>query len=117
MIVNISCRTEIAYLRIVRSFFELYGPDGFRYDKMAVCIPLSMRMRNHIDRHIICVQTNVRTMITIEPAQKDLFSFPATLVLTDKKTGYQPKHLLRIIDIPQGHIDLADRLKWLSCSG
>src|SRR5690606_4852254 len=71
-----------------------------------------MSMRYHVDRHTVDFQTEIRSVINIEPSKKNLLCLPAPRMLGDKQPRYHPQDILRCVDGSQFDIHLCKGINW-----
>lgn len=91
---GIACRGEISLICLIGTFTEFNILNRFRYQKVQVLIPLPMCVRYHIDWHAIHRQPDVGAVVNVEAAQEDLLCLAAAGMLCNKKSWYQPQHIL-----------------------
>ena len=82
---------------------------------MAVCKALPMGMRHHINWQSIYIFPEISSMIRIKATQKNLFRFPASLVLANYNSGNNTQHFLGIIHPTHLNISSAYRFIDISC--
>ncbi len=62
-------------------------PDEFGNDEVEVGVALAVRVRRHIDRHVIDFQREIRAVVQIEGAQEVLVGFPFAGMLSNDQPG------------------------------
>ena len=63
-----TCRHKVAFVRVVRAFFKINRFHQFRNDEMQVGVTLSVGVRNHIDRHTVNGQPDIRAVVNVKTA-------------------------------------------------
>ena len=72
---------EVAELREVRSLVQLDAVDHLGDQKVRIRVALAVRVRDHVDRHVVGVDGDVGAVVGVEAAEQPLRRLPAALVL------------------------------------
>ena len=82
-----SGRAIVAHIRVIRAFLVIYPPHKFRDDGVHVRVPLAVRVRRQVQRHIVDEDGEIRAVVEIETAKKILVGLSAAGVLCDHDAG------------------------------
>ena len=74
---------EVAEMRKIGPFVYFHSIDSFRDQPMKIGIPLAMGMADDINGNAINKNGEIRAMVGVEAAEKDLISLAAAVMLAN----------------------------------
>ena len=85
-------RGEVAFVGEVGALAHVHRADQFGDQEIEIGIALAVRVRAHVDRHVVDVDREIGAVVEIVAAQEILVGFALAGVLRDDQAGHGFEH-------------------------
>src|SRR5713101_7435012 len=83
--------------------------DDLGDEPVEIGVPLAVRMRHHVDGNAVHGDGDVRPVVGVEAAQKDLLRLAASSVLRNQEARREPQQFLGRLPGSEPHVELSDQ--------
>ena len=81
---------EVPVLRLVSALVHVHVFDDLGDEPVEIGVPLAVRVRHHVDGNAVDGDGDVRPVVGVETAQKDLLRLATSSVLRNQEAGREP---------------------------